>query len=263
MRASVRRLVRVGGLTGVLVGQVVYASRRRDLPALTNQDPSGDFGDPALPRLRIAVLGDSAVTAPGVEPLDDAWPRRIALRYADTHHVELRSFARGGARAANVLAHQVDAAIAARPDIAIVFVGANDAMRGTPVAHYEAALDAILDRLTAAVPAVGAVGVGDLGTIPRIPTLLRAVATVRARAIDRAARRSVARHPGVLKVVTWGPQWSEWYSPDTSALFAADMFHPSAMGHASYARGFALLVDALVESLGIDTAAAGETQPTS
>ena len=164
---------------GVFVGQVLRSAHRQDLPGHNNQDPSDDFGDDERTTLRIALLGDSSITAPGVVPLDDCWPRRLARQLEDRYFVELRSVAVGGAKARDVLANQVDRAIALRPDIALVSVGANDALRATPLARYEREMDEILDALTAVVPMVGVSGVGDLGTVPRLPDLARALARVR------------------------------------------------------------------------------------
>ncbi len=53
---------------GVFAAQMVQAIQRPDLESLTDQDPSGSFGDPSLPPLRMIALGDSTITAPGVNP---------------------------------------------------------------------------------------------------------------------------------------------------------------------------------------------------
>ena len=63
----VRRLVTRGALAGafLLLVEALYAVLRPS-PELEEFDPSGEFGDPSLPSLRVAVLGDSTITAPGV-----------------------------------------------------------------------------------------------------------------------------------------------------------------------------------------------------
>ncbi len=237
-------------LFGALAGQVLHAAHRNDLPSLENQDPSGVFGLEDAPLLRIAVLGDSSVTAPGVVPLDDCWIRRLALGLADHARVEVCSVAVGGAKARDVLATQVVAAIATRPDIAIVSVGANDALRGTPLARFETEVDQILTRLQEAGVAVGVSGIGDLGTIPRLPDVPRRVARIRARMMDRALRRSVRRHPGVLKSDTWGPGWEPFVKGDPAVIFAPDMFHASGVGHGIYADSMKVVLDGLLDQIG-------------
>jgi len=230
---------------GVLAAQLLYAGHRRDLPSLENQDPSGWFGEPDRPALRIALLGDSSVTAPGVEPLDAAWPRQLAGYFSDRYQVDLRSFAVGGSKARDVLAGQVDAAIASAPQIAIVSVGANDALRATPLPKFEAEYDEIVGRLATAVPGVAVSGVGDLGVIPRLPALARSVARIRARSVDRAIARVVARYPKVLKTDTYSKGWDAFYNnPDK--VFAPDLFHASAYGHRIYAAAMVPAVEQLI-----------------
>jgi lysophospholipase L1-like esterase len=232
----------------VLVGEVLHMAHRKDLPSLQNQDPSGEFGDPSLPELCVVALGDSSVTAPGVEPLDACWVRRVAHDLGRDYHVTLHSVAVGGSKAADVLDQQLEAAIALAPDIAIVSVGANDALRATPVARFERNLDAIVGRLVAASRfGVAITGVGDLGTIPRLPSVPRAYARVRSRSFDRATRRVAAAYPNTAKAVTWGPTWVPFeYDP---AMFAGDLFHASAEGHAIFGRHMIPVIRTLLDGV--------------
>jgi lysophospholipase L1-like esterase len=234
---------------GVFAGQVLRSAHRQDLPSHNNQDPSGDFGDTSLPRLRIALLGDSSITSPGVYPLDDCWPRRLARHLNDRYYVELRSVGVGGSKARDVLADQVPRAIETEPDMALVSVGANDALRGTPVVRYERELDEILTLLSAAIPLVGVSGIGDLGSIPRLPDLARSFSRVRARSFDGAVRRVAARHPDVVKSRSWGPLWKP-FDDQPEVIFAPDQFHASAAGHALFAAAAIPLVEALLARRG-------------
>ncbi|MFQ5518338.1 MAG: hypothetical protein ACE5E8_12270, partial [Acidimicrobiia bacterium] len=84
MSARWWRFVPFAPLTAVAVvaAQILHMGHRRDLPSFTNQDPSGSFGRSNAAALRIVALGDSSITAPGVEPLDDCWIRRVAIELA-------------------------------------------------------------------------------------------------------------------------------------------------------------------------------------
>lgn len=228
----------------LLAGQMARAILRDDLPSLENQDPSGSFGDPDAPPLRIVFLGDSSVTAPGVEPLDHSWPRQIAMHLAQQYRVEAISVAEGGSKARDVLEKQVDAALRTEPDIAYVAVGSNDALRGVPIASFETRFDHIVERLYDSVPAIGLSGIGDLGTIPRLPELARAVARVRARAIDNAIARVAARYPRTIKSNAWDIMASFANNPE---MYGADHFHASAQGHLEFARVGVRMADLLVE----------------
>jgi lysophospholipase L1-like esterase len=237
-----------GPLSGVaiLAGQVLYAAHQRDMPGLPNQDPSGVFGSPRSPRLRIALLGDSSITAPGVTPLDAAWPRRIAEHLTDRFQVEILSFAVGGAKARDVLAVQLEPAVDSGADLAVLSVGANDALRGTPVHRFEHEISEILERLGQVTDGVGLSGVGDLGTVPRLPSLARGVGRVRGRAIDHALVRAADGFPFVVKGMAWGPLWRIFNDGDPAVVFAADRFHASAVGHACFAAALEPVVEELI-----------------
>jgi lysophospholipase L1-like esterase len=232
-------------MAGVLVGQLVHAGYRTDLPSHENQDPSGDFGDPSLPPLRIVFLGDSSVTAPGVEPLDACWARQAAVHLSDRYRVEARSVAVGGSKVRNVMTSQLDAALSLEPDIAYVSVGSNDALRGVPIAAFESDYRAMANALHEAVPAVGLSGVGDLGTIPRLPQLARGIARVRGRSVNNAIARVASELPRAVKSNAWGVMW-ERFSRDPG-LFAGDQFHASAEGHLVFAEVARPMADRLVE----------------
>jgi lysophospholipase L1-like esterase len=232
---------------GVLIAQVLRAAHRDDLPSLQDQDPSGVFGDPALTPLRVVVLGDSTVTAPGVVPLDAAWPRQLGLHLTDRFHVDVESVAVGGSKVRDVLLSQVVPAIGLQPDLAVISVGANDAMRGTPIARFEAEYRLMLDRLQESVPLIIAGGVGDLGTLVRLPTLARAIARIRGRAVNGAIRRVAWGRPGVVKTETWGAVW-EGFEQAPHEYFSADHFHASASGHRLFSGSVCAGADALLDT---------------
>ena len=215
---------------GFVAVQVWRTVHRPDLPSLTNQDISGSCGDLSLPPLRIVAVGDSLLTAPGLDDLDGAWLRRLAGSYADRHRVELRSLAVGGSLARDVVQGQVAAAVALRADVAVVGVGGNDVVRGVPVRRFAAALGTILGALEETCGAVVLVGVGDLGTIPRLPYPLRAYLSHRSALFDRACTRVAAAHSRTVRADT--PRLPAGTVGSDPPLYGADLFHASAAGHA-------------------------------
>lgn len=230
-----------------MYAQVKRQAHRKDLPSYTNQDPSGSFGDSANPTLRIVALGDSSITAPGVEPLDDCFVRRVALHLTDRYFVDLINVAVGGSKSRDVLDEQVEEALKHGPDVALVSVGANDALRGTPVSRYEHELDQIFGRLHPHVGAIVVMGVGDLGTVPRLPASVRGIATWRSKLFDDAVERAVSEYPRITKSDNWsGP---DQFASRDLALFAGDQFHASAQGHAVFAERVIPAADQAVEFL--------------
>jgi lysophospholipase L1-like esterase len=234
---------------GYLAGQVLQAAHRPDLPVLENQDPSGTFGPAQAPPFRIVFLGDSSITAPGVDPLDDSWVRRVSHHLTDRYRVTAVSLAAGGAKIATVLHDQLDPALAIGGDLACLSVGGNDALRTTRVAAFEGDYRKVLDHLHAAFPAVVCGGIGDLSVIPRLPPMARGIAKVRGRSFDRAVARVVAGYPRAFKTTTWGPMWEPFVTdPET---FADDHFHASGKGHAMFA---AAAIPVIEEALSVSRA---------
>ncbi|MFH2072357.1 MAG: GDSL-type esterase/lipase family protein, partial [Actinomycetota bacterium] len=212
---------------------VLRAAHRSDLPSFPNQDASGTFGDPSLPRLRIVCIGDSSLTGPGLDRIDSLFIRRIARSYADRHHVELISLAVGGSKATDVIEGQLSEAVGLSPDIAVISVGSNDAMRGVPVRRYREQLDHILERLGPVSGAMLLVGIGDLGTVPRLPPVLRPYLSYRSQIFNEAATEAAAVNPRAVKVHTRGRMTTAFVGDP--ALFAGDQFHASDEGHRIFA----------------------------
>jgi lysophospholipase L1-like esterase len=229
MRRWLKRIALASG--AVLLAEALYALLR-PVPDLEEFDPSIELGDSQNPTLRVAVLGDSSVTAPGVSTADEIWVRRVAARLAESRHVILRSFAQGGARASDLIAHQLQPALDFGPDLVLLSVGANDALKGVPIWRFERQLDHLVSEFSTAGAAVIQSGVGDLGTIPRLIPPLQNLMSYRALAFDRAHRRVAWRH-GSTVVTQRTDDHHVWY--EDRGLWAEDLFHVSAAGHERWA----------------------------
>ena len=217
---------------GYLLAQVLRAAHRSDLPSFPNQETSGVFGEPDAPPLRIVAVGDSSLTAPGVEHIDRCWIRQNAIRLSERFRVELVSLGVGGSKARDVIEGQLHAAERLSPDLAVVSVGANDALRGVAPASFGRSLRTILGRLEATSKAVVVIGMGDLSSVPRLPPPLRPWVSRRSRLFDRICTEVSAEFDGALKVDTSGPLTTAFF--DDPGLFAADLFHVGERGHAVF-----------------------------
>lgn len=227
-----------------IASQVLRAAHRSDLPSYPNQDPSGVFGDPEAPNLRVVAVGDSSITAPGVESLDNTWIRRITRRHSDTHCVELVCLAVGGSKARDVVEGQLGEAVRLQPDVAVVSVGANDVIRTLSSKRYERDLTTIVDALREVTGAIIVLGVGDLGSIPRLPKSIKPLLTRQAASFDRVARRVALARPHTIKGHTGGRISTAFY--DDPSLFAGDQFHAGDSGHGVFAEELAPAFDAAV-----------------
>jgi len=228
-----RHLIKTGAIAGaVMIGLEAAYAVLRPAPILQEFDPSASFGDPTSPQFRVAVLGDSSVTAPGVAGPEEVWVSLVCERLALDHHVILQSLAVGGSCAQDLIQEQVGAAIEFDPDLILVAVGANDVIRGVSRRRFEKNLDHLVTDLSATGALIVLSGVGDLGTIPRLVPPLRQVFSHRSAGFDRIHRRVAARH-GAYVVEQRSDRPEEWYSD--RSLWAADLFHVSAAGHRRWA----------------------------
>jgi lysophospholipase L1-like esterase len=216
---------------GTFVAQFWYVAHR-PLPSFQNLNPGGVFGPDTMPESRIVLLGDSTMTGPGLDSCDHLWSHQIARRLATDVRIRLVSVAAGGSRVRDVLVDQLPEAQQLRPDVALVSVGANDATHGTPLGRFEADLDAVVEAFGEAGTEVVLAGVGDLGNIPRLAQPLKALASRRSRAFDRAHARVAARHGHVLKVPIAELTDARFR---TAEVFCPDLFHPNRIGHTAWA----------------------------
>lgn len=229
----VRRLLKNGMITGatVLGLEAAYAVLR-PAPDLPDFDPSGEFGDPANPTLKVVVLGDSSVTAPGVDGPEQIWISLVCERLAADYHVVLESLAIGGSMAHNVIDNQLEEAILFRPDLVFVSVGANDVIKGVPRRRFARNLDHLVGELAKTGANVIQSGVGELGSIPRLHPPLSQLMSRRARRFDEVHWK-VARTHNTEVVHQRSDDIKLWYQDRD--LWAADLFHVSAAGHARWA----------------------------
>ena len=186
--------------------------------------PPGAAGEPA-----IVVLGDSLTAGFGL-PGADAFPARLeaALR-AEGHGWRVIDAGVSGDTSAGGRA-RLDWVLADEPDIVIVELGANDGLRGLPVAPLEANLDAILARVREAGAAALLAGM-------RAPANFGAGYEAAFRAVYErlAERHGVAFYPFFLEGVAMVP-----------GLNQADGIHPNAAGVAEIVRRMVPHVVALI-----------------
>lgn len=189
------------------------------------------FGSSGLP-LTYVVLGDS--TAAGVGA---AYESGIAVSTAKElgrqRRVTMTNLAVSGARIRDVRERQLSAAEALRPDVVLLAVGANDVTHLTRVRSMRDDLSEIVRRLRVANPAVQVVLTGspDMGSPPRVPWLLRGLASGRTKQVNRMFRAEAARLDLVFAPIadTTGPLFRR-----DRTLFHADRFHPNERGYATW-----------------------------
>jgi len=228
------RLFLKGGaiISAVVLGAEAAYAVLRPSPLLEQFDPSSSYGDPDLPHMRVAVLGDSSITAPGVAGPHEIWVTLIAERLASDRHVIVQSFAVGGSMTDDLIREQLEPALQFEPDLILVSVGGNDLLKGVSRARFEKNLDGLIGPLAASGAVVVQSGLGDLGTIPRLHPPLRNLISHRSAAFDRIHWKIAHKH-GTNVVHQRSDARNAWL--DDRGLWSEDLFHVSAAGHARWA----------------------------
>ncbi len=235
----------VGALgVGVLFGQAAIA--RMTIPGAEAPPPrcDGDYGQRwSGSAIRLAVIGDSTAAGYGVTHRDDTPGAHLATWIADAAHrpVRLTCPAVVGSISA-WLAPQVEIAVEAGVDLAIIFIGANDITSRTETAAAARYLRDAVIALRAAGAEVVVATCPDLGTIRPIQPPLRWLARRWSRQLAAAQTIAVIEAGG--RTVSLGDLLSPQFETEPEVMFGEDRYHPSARGYHASAR--AVLHSALV-----------------
>ncbi len=221
------------GLAAVLTGQALHATRRTDLPTVVGLDPSGCEGLDHGPVVRVAAVGDSTLTGPGLDDPADVWIRQALRAEAEHRRLELTSFAAGGSRVRDVVRDQLEPVLDHRPDLVVVAVGTNDAVHFTPLGAVRHHTEVLVARLARHVPHVVMGGVGDLANIQRIGWPLAGALRRRGHLVDAVIREVVAGRENVHYVKV--SDADHVFRRGGRSLCSPDLFHPNRDGHAVWA----------------------------
>ncbi|WP_166349153.1 SGNH/GDSL hydrolase family protein [Phytoactinopolyspora limicola] len=219
------------------------------VPISDPPDPNGEYGSFHGRPISFAVLGDSCAAGYGVDTPEETPGGLLAAGLAEIAErpVRLTSVAQGGARSAD-LEGQVDQALVAMPDVALIIVGGNDVTHQVPPAT---AVRSLIDAVRALRAAGCEVVVGtcpDLGTIRPIRPPLRWLARRWSRQLAAAQTFAVVDAGG--RSVSLGSLLGPEFAASPAELFSADQFHPSSAG---YAHAAAAILPSLASALGLWT----------
>jgi lysophospholipase L1-like esterase len=189
----------------------------------------------ADPPIRLLLIGESTAAGVGVATHDEGLAGEVSrtLAAATDRRVVWMVRGRNGATAESTrveLLPQIDGFL---PDVTVVVLGVNDTLRLARPRRFIAALDALATALRARQPSTTLViaAVPPMGRFPALPAPLRQVLGLRARVLDLAAVRFARGCAGARHVPMPMPG-----TGTTTALFAADGFHPSAPGYQTWGR---------------------------
>lgn len=188
--------------------------------------------------VKIIALGASDVVGVGARhPEKEGWAPVMASLLPGPKR--LMRLGLSGATAGQIRAQLLPKAIAARPDVAVVWVGVNDCARMIPLPQFQADLEAIVSGLAGTGATVFVVNLPDLDRLPA----LRAYASWIRMALPSwqgAVRHVAARHSATVVELTH-------YTTEIDQrpeYICNDGFHPSQHGYRRLAELIAEAVQA-------------------
>lgn len=185
----------------------------------------------------LVTVGDSTAAGLG-DPLPGGGWRGFPVLLADALGARLVNPAVTGARMADVRRDQLPVALAAGPDVAVVFVGMNDTLRSDfdPV-RLRADLTATVGALRSAGAHVLLMRYHDHTRVFPLPAPLRRALWRRVVALNLAVDAVVAETGAGIGVLDLDALPGGY----ETAAWAIDRLHPSELGHRILAAGLAAL----------------------
>ena len=172
---------------------------------------------------RFVALGDSLTEGlgdPGEDGIERGWADRLALLLAARGGLHYANLAVRSRRVSDVCGPQLRRALELRPDLASVFVGANDLVR------VRADVSALASRVEGAVVQLRAAGADVVLVTPMLPRRAASAVYARRFAAYASALAAVAQRTGAILIdadlhpmLGRRPNWAE------------DLVHLSSRGH--------------------------------
>ncbi|CAM5346407.1 MULTISPECIES: SGNH/GDSL hydrolase family protein [Streptomyces] len=228
-----RKLRRLTGATrriaADLIARALVSNGFRPHHHTTFPIADGTYGSHESPGLSLLVLGDSIAASLGTSTVDETLGAQCAaaLSRATGRPVRLRVLARPGATT-GIMKYQVRKALRHPhpPGIALIIVGSNDIVAGTPLRLAARTLAHHVTRLRQAGWHVLVGTCWDVGHVPAVRHWLRTPLSRRSRRLEHL-QTTAAQQAGAVAIPLRDPRHRT--HPE---LFAVDRIHPSAHGHA-------------------------------
>lgn len=227
-----------GGLTllGASTVGLLYLQARQAVKAVGFtrwQAPrvNGIYGQGEGEPIRFAMMGDSTAVGFAVAESGQTPGSMLASGIAAVadRPVRLRRVARTGATSTH-LSRQLDRLRSNPPDLAVIFIGANDVIRRQRPVDAVGHLREVVRELVGAGTAVVVGTCPDLGTVQPIGQPLRSIVRRASRQLAAAQTIAVVEEGG--RTVSLSDLLASDFLARPEEFFGPDRFHPSAKGYA-------------------------------
>lgn len=237
------------GAVVLLGAELLLAMRREFIREGPAERTQAVFGNPASQPLKFAVMGDSTAVGLGTTP-ERSFPWLLGEWLGRTIPTELTVFAVSGARVDDVADEQLPQVLAAKPDLVLVEIGANDATHLTSSKKVRFKMKTILDKLDKAGIKAVVAGPPDMGTSRAFAQPLRALSGLSGYRVQRAIE-SVVKPAGVA-YIDLAAGTRKAFKEEPKKHYSTDMFHPGPIGYELYAKTMFPAVLKAAEELGRD-----------
>lgn len=182
--------------------------------------------------IRVAIVGESTAAGCGVMSHDQGFPGCFAreLAHRSGRQVQWEVVGQDGATARRIR-YRLVPQLGRDLSVAVLLAGVNDVLSRRKPDQWGEDVTAILDELSARAELVVMTGIPSFEVLPSLPAALARYLGARAEALDVAARQVCDRHQGAA----WIPSAAAMVDMEPD-FFAADRFHPSAIGYERWAR---------------------------
>lgn len=219
---------------GVLVAEAKLARRWVGTPGGRPPVADGQYGAGGGMPLSLVLIGDSTAAGLGVEEPHETPGALLAagLSAVAERPVRLTNVARSGAQSKN-LGDQITYAFEAKPDLAVLMIGANDVTHRAKPSISVRDLERAVRRLREVGCEVVVGTCPDLGMVEPIAQPLRWITRRWSRQLAAAQTIAVVEAGG--RTVSLGDLLGPEFAANPSEMFGPDRFHPSARGYAAAA----------------------------
>jgi lysophospholipase L1-like esterase len=232
--------MRVRGILVALVLALVAGACTSSKPEVL--PPADESGVPPI----YVAIGASETTGWGSDqPLRDGWPRVLHRTALPVGSIFV-NMGIPGATVAQAMAEEVEATVAARPDLVTVWLNVNDIVRGVSTEEYERQLESLVKAVRwRATTRVLVANTPPLEQLPayeagRIIGAVPAPAEVQQVVADyNAAIARVVERQGALLVDVHAVAMAAKAAGTEASFISRDGFHPSTVGHARLGEAFA------------------------
>jgi len=182
------------------------------------------------PALSYAIMGDSTAVSQGSE-YREGFGSASALRLAESFSVSVINTAVSGATSADVRRDQLSEAVAFKPDIVLLAVGANDTTHLLRATTIRSSMQAIIDELRRVKPDVQIVVTRSpaMDSVTRFPDGAKQIMGLRTKQVNTVYGELIKKNNLIHAPIAEGTRDAFIADP---TLTAADNFHPNARGYA-------------------------------